>query len=55
VLTLPTLSAAAGTLLSLSPLRRRDPRERERAGMAGAAAEDAGMDAVQRRLMFEDE
>jgi hypothetical protein len=30
VLTLPTLSAAAGTLLSLSPLRRRDPRERER-------------------------
>lgn len=35
VLTLPTLSAAAGTLLSLSPLRRRDPRERERESRHG--------------------
>jgi hypothetical protein len=44
---------AARSLGSCERLRRRSPeRERE---MAGAAGDDARMDAVQKRLMFEDE
>ncbi|CAN8260619.1 unnamed protein product [Cochlearia groenlandica] len=62
-LTLLSSSSSSSSHLSLSPIRsvsvpisqRKSPNFRAFSGNAMADSKDAGMDAVQRRLMFEDE